>query len=93
MIEDEPAPLYQRDLGNGSEVTVWPMLGGKARVCLGPIGGLGYEDGYCYARPRQAIAAAMVWSGEGDPLDGWHRHPFSGRRREGGDPTKEVVRW
>jgi len=31
-----------------------------------------------------------AWDGEGEPT-GWMRHPASGRRRPGGDETKEYV--
>mgnify|MGYP000904736585 FL=1 len=49
-----------------------------------------YEDRWCYHSADAAVVAATVWSGEGEP-DGWHRHPFSGRRREDGDPAREYV--
>jgi len=86
--------LFYRVLPDGHDVTVYPMTFGTARLCLG------YEDdevnvldAYCYDDPALACVAAEQWSGEGDPLDGWTRHINSGRRRPGGDPTKETVRW
>ena len=69
------------------------MTYGKARLCYGTQGYSGMiENGYCYRDPLLAIAAAVLWNGEGDPIDGWHRNPFDGRRREGGDPAKEEKR-
>ena len=83
--------LYCRELGDGHLIVVYPMTFGKARLCYGTEEFI--ENGFCYADPARAIEAAKVWSGEGDPLDGWHRNPFDGRRREGGDPAKETVYW
>lgn len=82
---------YYRVIDDASAVAVYPMTYGKERVCLLVANVI--ERGFCYASPARAREAAEVWSGEGDPLDGWHRDPFTGRRREGGDPAKEVVRW
>jgi hypothetical protein len=85
--------LYWRPLPDGYEVVVYPMSFGKARLCYGQQGEDGYLDAFCYERPLRAIEAASVWTGEGDPLDGWHRNPITGRRRENGDPAKEYHRW
>jgi len=90
---DPDAPLYWRALDDDFEICVWPMLGGKGRLTIGFRDTGTYEDGYCYPSRRQAIEAAKVWSGEGDPPDGWHRHIATGRRRENGDPSKESIRW
>lgn len=82
--------LYWRDLGDGWAVSVWPMTFGKARLCYGSSDMPTFERGFCYEWPGLAIAAALAWSGEGDPLVGWHRDINTGRRREGGDPSKET---
>jgi hypothetical protein len=50
----------------------------------------GYGDRWCYETYAKAKAALDAWDGEGEPA-GWHRHPDTGRRREGGDPAKEEV--
>src|SRR5436309_3043308 len=42
--------------------------------------GLCYEDRWCYHEPLRALLALREWNGAGDP-EGWHRHPYSGRRR------------
>lgn len=83
--------LYHRLLDDGYEVTVYPMTFGKARLCFGRSESVSYEDAFCYEDPERAIEAAKVWSGVGDPLDGWHRNPITGRRRPNGDPIKEEV--
>lgn len=83
--------LYARPLGDEYWIIVYPMTFGKARLCYATLTSI--EDAYCYADPRRAIEAARVWTGEGDPLDGWHRHPSTGRRRDNGDPQTEYVYW
>jgi len=99
MVSDKPTDarpgsLFHRELEDGYEVVVYPMTYGKARLCLSETGEWGsILDGYCYADPARAIEAAKAWTGRGDPLAGWHRHLGSGRRREGGDPSKEHVNW
>lgn len=98
--EDPPIPkqyardgaLYYRALPYaGLAIVVWPMLGNQGYLCL--TDGTVHHNTYAYRPAARAIEAARVWSGEYDPLDGWHRHMQTGRRREGGDPNKETVRW
>ena len=84
--------IYWKPLPDGFEITVYPMTYGKARVCFGeqgPTGGI--TNAYCYENPTLAVVAASLWDGEGDPIDGWHRNPITGRRRENGDPNREYV--
>lgn len=53
-----------------------------------------YEDTWFY-NPEQGEEAwrhVLGWDGKGEPA-GWFRHPRSGRRREGGDPAKEIIQW
>ena len=84
--------LYGRELADGYDVTVYPMLLGRARLCLGTVGDdCNVHDAWCYDDPTTAVRAAAAWSGDGDPADGWTRHINSGRRRPGGDPSKETV--
>lgn len=85
--------LYFRVLECGDAIAVYPMGYGNARVCLVEPHTGSIANAYCYAGPRLAIEAAKLWSGEGDPIDGWHRNPHTGRRRELGNPSKETVRW
>lgn len=74
-----------------TELTVYAMIFGKARLCIGMVDSSTYDDAWCYANPRAAIKAAITWDGEGDPPVGWHRHISSGRRRPDGDPAREYV--
>lgn len=49
---------------------------------------------WCYSSYKAAKQALEAWSGEDDTEpQGWHRHPATGRRREGGDPNKETINW
>jgi hypothetical protein len=81
-----------KDLGDGLYAATkrliyhWTMI-------VGQIGDYsGYEDRFCYATRAGAEAALLGWDGSGEP-EGWHRHPNTGRRREGGDPGKETIAW
>lgn len=50
-------------------------------------------DRWCYHSLGDAVVAMLNWGAfdfVGEP-DGWHRHPSSGRRRENGDPSKEII--
>ena len=97
MSDDDAADgcMYQRTTQDGDVISVWRMLFGNVRLCWRHAQSLPgtYDDGYCYASAVRAIVAASLWDGDGDPLDGWHRHPKTGRRRVDGDPATEVVRW
>jgi hypothetical protein len=61
---------------------------------MGVIGDqAGIENWWCYQTQDMARSALFdfVTSGfQGEPI-GWHRHPKSGRRRENGDPAKEII--
>lgn len=85
--------LYHRYLPDGLEIVVYRMLY-NYRLCVGEVGpGGGVTDAFCYADKATCMRAAAAWDGTGDPPDGWHRNPMTGRRRAGGDPTKEARFW
>jgi hypothetical protein len=91
--DEHRGALYHRYFDDGlTEVAVYPMTFGKARVCVGLVGDGMFTDGWCYERAGMAIEAAKAWDGEGDPPDGWHRQLSTGRRRTDGDPEQEYVR-
>lgn len=46
------------------------------------IDDFGYADRYCYTTRARAEKHLREWDGNGDP-EGWHRHPATGRRRDG----------
>lgn len=74
-------------------VGVMPLMF-TAAVIIGERGKGWYVDRWCYHSVPAALAAAAAWTGEYPETEpeGWHRHPSSGRRREGGDPSVEEVR-
>jgi hypothetical protein len=84
-----PEAIYYRALPDGMEVCVYRMLF-SWRVCFGEQGTWGgIVNAYCYSDPARAIFAARLWTGEGDPADGWHKHVMSHRARRDGDPARE----
>jgi len=73
-------------------IAVGTMAFGNGRLFM-DIHSYGYEDCYCYDSLELAHASMLAYDPEsGVEPQGWKRHPFSGRRREGGDASKEYVR-
>lgn len=85
-----PVPGYvvQRWTQDGDLLAVAEMIHGQGRLIIGDE--YGVEDAWCYASVAEAWAAWITWDGTGEP-HGWFRHPFTGRRRPGGDPSQEYV--
>jgi hypothetical protein len=82
---------YERLLGDGRAIWCYERMFNSI-VMIGTVGSLMYESHWCYETLEQAIDAAEKW----DPLtqkepEGWFRHAMSGRRRPGGDPSKEYI--
>ncbi|UTU07938.1 hypothetical protein CcrC1_gp252c [Caulobacter phage C1] len=82
------------DMGNGMWVGIkrlmfhWTMHVGALDDYLE------YDDRWCYETEASARAGLSAWKAQnyaGEP-SGWHRHPKTSRRREGGDPSKEEIR-
>lgn len=81
-----------RELPDGTILAVGPMALGNGRLFV-DINSYGYEDCYCYDSLELATQSMIDYDPEKDvEPQGWKRHPFSGRRREGGDETREYVR-
>lgn len=60
-------------------------------ILTGPMGDRAtVSDRWCYHSPEAAVLAFEHWDGTGEPF-GWHRHPFSGRRRLIDQETGEQV--
>ncbi|WP_159601454.1 hypothetical protein [Agromyces humi] len=77
---------------DGLRVWVTPLAFTFAIIIGKPLD-MGYIDRWCYTTADSAVAAAAAWAGPypGTEPTGWHRHPVTGRRREGGDPACEIV--
>lgn len=50
-----------------------------------------WEDAWDYDRYGSAIAAMLAWDGNTEAPGPWTRHFMSGRRRPGGDRSKEYI--
>ena len=92
------AALWRRTV-NDHEITVYQMALGNARLTISePESGGCYYNAWCYQSDKngsglsKALIGGTEWNGEGeDPPGGWVRNPLSGRRRPGGDASKEYV--
>lgn len=84
--------LNVRELGNGRAVYLLDQLFGNLRLGIGQLGASGLDDVWCYqgAQASEAWRAALGWDGQGEP-EGWYRHPRTGRRRPGGDASRQYV--
>lgn len=52
-------------LADGREITVYPLLFGAARLCVGPLADeYGYDNAYMYDSLRDAMIAAETWDYE-----------------------------
>lgn len=95
MAEAVNTDLYEgslavRTLEDGRVVVLYPMIY-TTRLCIGPAESPCYDDAWCYPDVGTGLLAFATWDGEGDPPEGWTRHPASGRRRPDGDPAQEYV--
>lgn len=79
-----------RLLDDGREIVVMPWSGPGGQLSIGRRTGY-WDDTWNYTRADDAVYAAEIWDGNGEP-EGWYRHPATGRRRPGGDPAQEFVR-
>lgn len=90
LWDDHDGMWAIKEAADGRRIAVLPLMY-TAAVAIGHPAQLNwYDDRWCYHSVSAAWEAAMRWDGTGEP-DGWHRHPDTGRRRPGGDPSKEYV--
>lgn len=84
--------LSVRELGDGRAVYLRDLLFEGLQIGVGVCGDDGYSDVWDYQadRTEDAWRAALAWDGEGEP-EGWYRHLRTGRRRPGGDASKQRV--
>lgn len=78
---------------DGHVAEVWPMTYSKGRIILMPYeGSIDVINGWCYETIPEAMAALEKWTDPDQEPEGWMRNPQTGRRRPGGDASKEYVR-
>ncbi len=100
MTDDQfEAWLKSSDGGECVTVKILPegIYGGVRRLLfhwtliIGDVGDqISYLDRYCYQADEAANRALLAWDGTQEP-EGWHRHPYSGRRRPESDASREYV--
>lgn len=82
-----------RMLEDGTILAVGSMLFNNGRLFI-DVNHHGYDDCYCYDSVELAHQSMMSFDEHKDAEpEGWKRHPSTGRRREGGDKKKQVVRF
>lgn len=70
-------------------IAIYPLIYTHA-IIMGKVGDTSsFDDRWCYHNYMGAKVAYENFDGDGEP-EGWHRHPFSGRRRD--ENGKEYVR-
>jgi hypothetical protein len=93
-LRDECRYIQPMPTGDGRWTAISKMIYTSA-ILIGDMHDfVGHNDRWCYSTPKAACFFRDMWAirgYEGEPL-GWHRHPASGRRREGGNIDKETVR-
>lgn len=68
----------------GVEITLYPMMFGNTRLCIGEPGDDWLLHAWCFAAEHleAAIECAQTWDGVGDKPPGpWHRDVHTGERR------------
>ncbi len=90
-FKDHDHDGFQRTLPDGRIGYAFPMLFGNGRVAVGSAREpMSFDDAWCYDSVPLAVAALLRWDGTGEPT-GWKRHIATGRRRPGGDASKEYI--
>ena len=90
----EGVPVVSRTLPDGRRIDVYLLLFGAGRLGITKpdYDDGGYADVWDYESWDGALAAMEGWDPVTAPeLSGWYRHPHSGRRRPGGEASKEYV--
>jgi hypothetical protein len=77
---------------DGRELVLLPISRGITQLSITSRREGWYDDSWQYDRLDWAWDALVSWDGKGEP-ERWFRHPATGRRRPGGDPAAEFVRW
>lgn len=87
------SPVSEKAFPDGHVAQVWPMTFGKGRIALMPhAGSWDVINAWCYESLVEAVIALNNWDDPDKEPEGWMRNPQTGRRRPGGDASKEYVR-
>lgn len=86
--EWRPGAIYWKPLADGREVTIYPLLSNKCRLCVGPLADpSGYDVAYLYDTQSAAIDAAEMWDGENmERPPGYARIEFQDKKHIGKSP-------
>lgn len=86
--EWRPGAIFWKPLADGREITIYPLLSDKARLCVGPLADpSGYDVAYLYDTESAAIDAADMWDGENmERPPGYARIEFQGKQHLGKSP-------
>ena len=68
-----PGSMGWRDMHDGRELTLYPMLFGNVRLCIGVQGAETYDDGWCFQDLDAALEAFANWDGVGEPAGAYRR--------------------
>jgi len=82
--------IYQKELDDGREMTVYPMLFND-RICIGPPDEPYYEDGWCIVR-GYGVDVAKRWDGKGEPPGPWIKQVGTDKRGPGTSYFEEAER-
>jgi hypothetical protein len=63
--------LGLRILADGRELTLYRMTF-NLRLCIGPVGAMGYDLGWCFHDFAAAWEGLQAWDGQGEP-DGYFK--------------------
>lgn len=77
MADDVPTrrrgSLATRLLEDGRELTLYPMLFGNTRLCIGDPDESFYDQGWCYHDTVAAVIELATWDGVGEPAGYYKR--------------------
>ncbi len=79
-----------RAITYGRVAAITETITGNGRMVVGTFSGV--DQAFCYTSVGEAITALCSWDVETDEEpDGWFRCVTDGRRRPGGDKSKEYI--
>jgi len=88
-----PGAIFWKPLADGREITIYPLLSNKARLCVGPLADPhGYDVAYLYDTESAAIDAGEMWDGENmERPPGYARIEFQEKQHMGKSPLHSAA--